>query len=86
MTATRSRDGAAHQRGEVQLGTLPDQLGVDVLQVVVAPAGLDVGVRGIVLHDVADEPALEPGVVVLAIHHGAVHPSALRLCEAEAAA
>jgi hypothetical protein len=64
MTST-TEQAAAH--GEVALGALLEQLGVDLLQIVVAPAGLDVGVRGIVLHDAADEHPLERGVVVLAI-------------------
>jgi hypothetical protein len=53
--------------GEVRLGAVLEQLGVDLLQIAVAPAGLDVPVRVIVLHDAADDHPLERGAVVLAI-------------------
>ena len=73
-------------QAEVRLGALIDQLGVELLHVVAAPAGLDVGVRGIVLHDAADDVALEPGAVVLAIGIDERSPAAGALIAAAAEA
>jgi hypothetical protein len=47
------------------LSGLVEQL--EMLQVLVAPAGLNVEVRGIVVYDSADEPAIEPGDLVLGV-------------------
>src|SRR4051794_11069124 len=62
--------GSAPAEGGGRLGALLEQLGADLLQIVVAPAGLDVGVRAIVLHDAADDHTLARGAVLLAIGVG----------------
>jgi PucR C-terminal helix-turn-helix domain/Purine catabolism regulatory protein-like family/GGDEF-like domain len=63
-TAAGERDAPP---GHATLQTLATQLGVELLRVVAAPAGLDVPVRGIVLHDAADESSLARDNVVLGI-------------------
>jgi hypothetical protein len=69
---------------EVVLSALLDQLGVELLHVAAAPAGLDVVVTGIVLHDAADELVLRRGALVLGIGVDDRSPAAEALIEAAA--
>lgn len=56
-----------HDGDRLTLGTLVEQLGADILQVVAAPGGLDVAITKPTMHDPMDRLITEPGGLVLAV-------------------
>ena len=59
---------------------------LEILRVLVAPAGLTVEVSGVVVHDPADSPRIERGDIVLAVGVDAERHEAVELIAAAAAA
>lgn len=80
-----SARGDAGKRGRCQvLGGLCSNLGADLLDVVVAPQGLDAPVAGVVLHDPLDPPGtgLASGDVVIGVGVDCDDDSAVELVDA----
>lgn len=67
------------------IGRLVEQLGVPVLDLVSAPAGLEVPVAHAVIYDPLEPPSLEPHDVVLAVGVDPATPAAAGLIESAAA-
>ena len=59
------------------LGELVESVGVGVLDVLVAPAGLDVPIAGITIHDRTEEPRGTAGELLLAVGHDTDEAAAL---------
>lgn len=66
------------------IGRLVEQLGVPVLDLVTAPAGLDVPVGHAVIYDPLEPPSFEPHDIVLAVGIDPATPAAEGLIEAAA--